>query len=511
LAPSSRSIRKFKLKEIWVNDFDGCDPSGAGDSFPAFQAAVNEASQLPYGGVVRVRSGQYNIVGGTVTNDRSSDNTRQRVSIVGDDQNGVRIYFSGSGSSCFSFIGKDNPQEEGNASHQMISDMTLISATRKENSSGIYGSLLSFLRIERVNIQNFDYGLYLQDVDQFSADNLMLRFNNKGGLVRKNPNSYASSTQPNNHTWKACTIANNRDYGFIWIGGASINIYGGDVEYNGSGGSNFGLKFLDCGYEGAKGANIIGTYFEGNYGVADVYIEATAINSYPILSCVHYISADFKRINSIHNSNQHIAMVVGEENTVGHQKLVTVGCGFKEYLGYTPSGYTPKIAFLGIPANPHNFHDFGSLWGSPAELPPFVQEINKVDAVICKQQNQYINPNTMSKWLLDTIVEPAPIWRPIISGGDVRIDKTGTYNFSVFVVFSSSLMGRKGLYITRNGNIVGSGESTGTSDVCSLNATFRVSSGDSIGILINQETPYGLIILGASSAYSNLTITRVYN
>lgn len=499
------------MKEIWVNDFDGCDSSGIGDSFYAFQAAVDAAAGLPYGGVVKVRSGHYNIFAGTVTNDRSSNKNRQRVSIVGEDQNGVRIFFSGSSGACFSFTGDGDSVEEGHASHQIVSDMTIISTTNNENSSGIYGNLLSFLRLERLNIQNFDYGLYLQDVDQFSADNLMLRFNNKGGLVRKNPNTYISSTQPNNHTWKACTISNNRDYGFVWIGGSSINIIGGDVEYNGSGGSNFGLKFLDCGYEGAKGANIVGTYFEGNYGVADVYIEATAVNSYPILSCVHYVSADFKRTNSLHNSNHHVAMVVGQENTVGQQRLVTVGCGFKEYLGYTPSAYCPKVAYLGIPANSDNFHDFGSLWGSDVERPPFLQEINKVDSVLCKQQNQYIHPNIMSQWLVDFIVEPAPLWRPVISEGNIRIDKFGTYNFSGFVVFSSSLVGRKCLYISRNGNIVGSGESTGSSDVCSINSTIRVNAGDSISLLIKQETTSGLIILGASSAYSNLTITRVYN
>lgn len=499
------------MQEIWVNDYLDCDPSGIHDSYLAFQRAVDKAAYMPNGGVVKVKSGQYIIAGGCVSNNRNIDKKRQRVSIVGEDQNSVKIIYTGTASACFSFTGAGDVEPEGHASHETFSDMTLISVNRTPNCSAFYGELLSFLRLERINVQNFDYGVYLQDVDQFSADNVMLRFNNKGGISLRNPSPTQFSTQPNNHTWKACTITNNSEYGFIWSGGSSINLIGGDVEYNGSGGTGFGLKFLNCGYEGSKGANIIGTYFEGNHGLADIFIEATEVNSYPILNCLHYVSADFKRTNSVYNSNHHIAMVVGPENSVGKQRLVTVGCGFKEYVGYTPTGFTPKIAYLLSPVTSDNYHDFGSLWGAAEEMPPFVQEINKVDALICNSSNQNIAPNTLTKWLLSSVIEPSPIWKPQIGGGDILIEKSGTYNFSVFTAFSSLIEGRKSLFITRNGNIVGYGESTGNSDVCSINSTIRVKAGDIISILIKHTCLNSLMLLGSNSAYSNLTVTRVYN
>lgn len=496
--------------EVWVSDFIGYDPTGATDSWPAFQAATDKAASLPFGGVVRIPCGNYTISGGGVTNNRAADPTRKRVSWVGADQNGVRINYSGTPSACFSIFGNPSDPSEGNASHEMVSDMTILGPAKRANSAGVYLDLCSFARAERLNVQNFDFGFYFQDVDQFSTDNVLLRFNNKGWFARKNPAPTSASTQPNNYSLKAITIANNSEYGALWVGGSSIHYISGDVEYNGSDASGWGLKGLDMGYEGSTGLVISpSVYFEGNRGIADVFIEALTVNATPLLDCTHTVFGNFKRLGNAFNSTNHIAMAIGPSATVGNQRLVTL-CGFKEYPGYTPSGATLKVRFTNSPATSSNYFDLGSGWGSPVEKPAFVQSINKIETVVSKNTAQTFTSGVTAQWALDTAFAPTPTWTPAFSAGDLIIPETGTYSVSALAILNLSASGLKFMTISRNGGIIAYAESTGTSNVCCVSATVRFTANDVLRISFSQTTGANLDIAGSSTALSNVTLAKIY-
>jgi hypothetical protein len=497
-----------KLKdEVWVSDFPGYDPTGASDSWPAFNAAkIKAATAFPFGARIRIPDGYFWISGGNMSNDRASNPTWGRIDWVGSSQNGTRILYTGAPNACFESKGDPNGTGEPNASHELFSDMTILGPSKRVNSTGISLDLCSFARVERCNIQNFDYGWYFQDVDQFNADTVLLRFNNKGFFARKNPLALPASTQPNNWTFKAVTVANNSEYGGLSIGGSAFTYLSGDVEYNGSGPTNWGLKFLDMGYEGATGVSINpGVYFEGNRGAADVFIEAQTVNSTPLLGCTHFVGGNFKRLSGAQNTTNHIVMAVGPAATVGLQRLVTQ-CGFKEYPGYTPSGASKKIAFALQPADYNNYADLGSGWGSPVEKPDFVQSVVKYDGLVTRSTNQAIASGSTATWALDTVVAPFPIWNPTLFGQGFVIPETGNYTVSAFVVFDSAAPGAKTVLINAGAATVGVGGTA--TNVASAHATRRFTAGTVITVQVNQATGGTINIVGSAGSQSGVTIVK---
>lgn len=503
----------------WVRSADEIDVKMFGapaqgslgiSDYASFQAAVNWKMSNPLGGKVGVPDGEY-LLDNTVSLNRNIDPNLGRVSIVGESMYGTRIIYTGAGDACFQF---ENRQSGGpgepNVSHQSIQDMTILGPGKRLNSAGVLVNLAAFFRMERVSIEGFDYASYMQDVDQAYFERVTARFNRKGGFCRKSPTPGAASTQPNNHTYVACTYGSNSDYGAIFVGGSCINFVGGDVEYNGSDATGFGLKFLDCGYEGGRGANIQGTYFEGNTGIADVLLEATTVNTTPLLSIVHQLSADFKRHAGAGNTINHIACLFGPSATVGHQQLVTVGCSFKAYGAYVPSAAKKAIAFGITPANVNNYYDMGSRFDVPLEKPGFVQNLNMVEGLVSRATNQSIPINTVTQWLLDTKFQGNELWAPTFSAGGIVIQDTGTYNLSVFMVFNLVATGTKSIMILKNGNIIGSGEASGGSQICTANVTARLAAGDVIKVNFLQSTTAALEIVGSSSGLTNMSATKIF-
>ncbi len=495
-------------KELNVKWF-GARGNNVNDDWAKIQAAVNVAQTIPAGGAVYFPIGQYIVSGGTITNDRSANSALSRVSFRGEDQNGVQLIYSGVGNNCISISNAHTGSGESNTSYQTISNFTILGPAKRANSSGITVNLGAFMKMDNLNIQNFDYGLYLQDVDQAYFEKVTSRFNNKGIFASKAAVPAAASTQPNNHTYTSCTISSCSDYGGLWSGGSCITWLGGDVEYCGSNASGFGTKFLNCGYEGGKGANILGTYFEGNRGIADIFLEGSAVESTPLLGCVHYINADFKRLAGVTNTVNHILCGFGPDNTVGHQQLVTEACTFKAFGGYTPNAANKSIAFTGAVATPTNYFDVGSLFAVALEKPDFIQSINKKDALITRVANQTLSSGVTAVWAVDTVVSPK-LWSPTLAGGNITIDETGTYNICGFINLSSAAPGQKFIIIFVGGVIAGYAETTGSNNVINVNTTVRIAAGQTINLQVNQATGINVDIVGGGTGNSGITITKLY-
>jgi len=490
----------------------GAEGDAVTDDFPAAQATTNFVELNPLGGVVFFPNGAYSIAGGTITNDRSSDATLGRVSFVGEDENGTRLNYSGVGPDCILIKNHHTAAPEQNVSRQIISDMTILGPSKRTNSSAITYDLGAFPKFERLNIQGFDFGLFLQDVDHAYFQKVSSRFNNKGIQCRKNPVPLTASTQPNNMTFVSCTFSNNTDFACTIIGGSSLNFFGGSCENNGTvGAGGFGMRFLDCGFEGGKGANLQGVYFEGNNGIADVILEGVTVNATPLLSSTHFIGSDFKRLSNTVKTTNLILCAFGADATVGHQQLVLNGSTFKEFTsgGYVASTATKYIAYSITAANINNFFDSGSSYDNSVETPDFIQNLNKFDLVGTKTADQVFTTGVSAKWLIDTVDSPNPLWSPTITTGDIIIIEDGTYTISIFVILSTSSAGNKELLLFKNGVLIGYEDGTIDTNVASANLTARFLKNDVLTINYLQSTGANQSITGGGVSVSNVTISKV--
>lgn len=496
----------------WVRSTDSVDVRMFGaradrtnvvDDQPSFQAATNYRMKSPIGGVVEIPDGDY-LLNGTVLNDRSTNAALGRVSYKGQSQYGTRLTYSGAANNCFRIVNSQSGiggDGEPNASYQSISDLTIIGPAKRVNSCAILVELGAFFRTSNLLIDAFDYGMYLQDVDQSYGEKLTIRFNLKGILCRKNPVPGVASTQPNNHTYVSCTLGSNSEYGAIFIGGSCINFIGGDVEYNGSSGTGFGLKFQDCGYEGGKGCIIQGAYFEGNTGIADVILEGTTVNVTPLLSIVHQISADFKRTAGSANTTNHILCTFGPASSVGMQKLVTTGSSFKAYGAYTPNTANKSIAYNSTSANIDNYFDCGSLFDVALEKPTFVQNTNMIELRAGKGADQAFTSGSNSQWVIDTVTSPInTLWSPTLSAGKIVIPANGVYTLSVSVLLSTSVSGDKVIFLNKGGSIIATGGSSAQLSTLNCSVTQRFVVGDEITINYIQVTGAAQSILTSGSS-----------
>lgn len=492
------------MNAVSVGDYLGV----AANDTAAFSLAFAQAESLPHGGVVHVPCGEYTIES-TISNDRSADPSRGRVSLVGEDQYGVRINYIGAGS-CFYFAGSPSGPGEGNAAYTHVSNMTLVGPSQAIGSSAITIDLGAFSKLTNLLIDGFDYGLYLQDVDQFYAEKLSIRFNRKGIFCRKRPGPTSASTQPNNHTYVSCAISNNLDYGGVWVGGSDINFFGGDVEYNGSDASGFGLKFIDCGYEGGRGCNLQGVYFEGNAGLADVVLEAFTQNTTPLLSVVHTVASSFKRLPNDRNAAHHILCGFGWPHLVGRQSLVMLGSSFRVYPGYLPSEARKAVAFSNFQASSDNFFDFGSFYESDAEKPAFAKNRNSKDVILTRAANQGFASGVPARWLIDSAwdADKHPLWVPSLSGGELIITESGTYSLSAYLALTTAAPGLKVIAITCNGAPIAGAESSSAVSFVSAAVVCRLALGDKIAITYQQNTGITQSVGGSSVARSNLTIVK---
>jgi len=482
------------------------------DATADIQAAIDVVAANSNGGIVFFPVGTYR-VSSTISNNRLVTPTLGRVSLKGADQNGSKILFVGAGT-CFDFKHAVSGVTDANVAYTEISDLTLITNAYAVGKYGIVIDIGGFAKLSRLNMQGWDYALYLQDVDQFYAEKLTLRFNNNGILCRKNPVPTAVSTQPNNHTYVSCCFSNNFSFGGVWDGGSELSFFGGNVEKNGNSlPTGGGLKFIDCGYEGGRGCNIQGVYFEGNQGLADLIIEATTVEATPILGAVHQVSSSFKRLSdaSGFNATHNIYCNFGNPATVGKQQLVLIGSSFRVYSGYTESAATPFIKYNGVAADASNFFDFGSYYESSIEKPYFIQTVNKFDASVSKSTDQTFTTATLAQWLIDFNLNPTtyPLWVPDLTSNSILIPETGTYSISASLVLSTATAADKFLYIRKNGNNIGILNSNSGINVLSGSMTARLTAGDVLTFFYEQRTGSDQNIVGISN-FSNVSVSKIF-
>lgn len=499
----TRTSQNKARERVSVMDFMGDDGfvDGVTDIQPAAQKAANYLMSRR-GGEVFFPNAHYKAASSIVA-DRSSDSTKGRVSFVGESEYGTWIEYTGSGV-CFDIRNNDTALGEQSASYQKVSNMLITG--QGMTGTGISLNLASFLDLENLNIQGFQYGIDGIDVDQSLFHRIKARFNSRGIRLRKNPAPGVSSTQPNNVTFLSCNLSNNNEYAAHITGGSCLNFIGGSCENNGAvGAAGFGIKLQDCGYEGGVGGNFVGTYFESNNGVADLVLDGHSGSA--LTGATHNLTGvSFNRASATNISTNCIKADFGAAGTHGLQKLNLAAVSFKSFGAYTPNAGRPYIAFADTAANKDDFYQVGCLYEDAVETPTFLQNLNKRYAKLTKAADQSLaGTGVAATWLVDTNSSNYS-WSPGIASGVVTIDEAGYYAIDCFAVFSSAAAGLKKVLFYKNGTIVGYNE--GSQDAVTAATTERFAAGDTLTVQMSQATGGAINIV---ASLSKLGIVKLFD
>jgi len=332
-------------------------------------------------GILYIPGGDYYIDGIEIIN--PADANLNRISIIGDGVHITKIH--GEDSAVISIKGLgDSLTSLGVNSYQRISGMSLYSTTAFA-SIGLLLVDAAFVHTDELYVAECSYGIYGVDTVTCRFSNCHLTYNFYGakferGVVESAPDG-DYFTGPNAHIFDNVVTALNKEWGMWFTEGTPVNFYGGSFEGNGidlysqgPGGANFGLQVSGGGIEGRSGVNIIGTYFENNYGSQVILSNTTYDLSHSISNCV------FNRLTN--DVTNHILIGTSAPSTA--TKILLSSNGFYNAVseGYTVSSSRMSIAWSGpgievydlgntfshTEDTPTNFTSFGS-GSSPFSAP----------------------------------------------------------------------------------------------------------------------------------------------
>jgi hypothetical protein len=226
---------------------------------------------------------------------------------------------------------------------------------------GIRLANLAYAFVEDIWCYYWREGLELTDILS-SCFTRVQSAGNVGGLSARR----VSASRPNALSFLSCVFG-GAEYGVSLTEPSTVAFYGGSFEGSGSDwptsttptNQKAALRVINAGSEGAAGVTISGVYFEGNRGLADIYIE-NGVNtcSYEINGCT------FNRVGVDHIT-QHNIFVVG---TTLLQSVHVAGCGFKGFGAYAPSATRPYIAINSADAN-IKVTEHGNMYAADVERP----------------------------------------------------------------------------------------------------------------------------------------------
>lgn len=349
-----------KALEYRVTEY-GAKGDGVTDDAAAIQATV-DAARLT-GGTVYYPRGKYRI--NTTINVDLSNNTFGSglgMNIEGDNPADV-VLLNATGDGYLFNVHNDDFATTATAQSFRMSRLSLtIFDSNSVASSGVRLSGFANGKLNDLHIKAFDTGVWMADIVSMGMYDLRIDQNLRGLTAA----GQIGLTTPNAIDLHSCTFYGNAIYGAYFNEGCNVNFIGGSVETNGhlaTSENRYGVKLDGFGRYGSAGATFIGTYFEGNQTIADVWINhKNTPATYSFLGCT------FNRFADPANSQHHIRMDTDGtlSNTVSPKVLVQ-GCGFRMFSGYVPDASRRVIQFYG--ATPAVLEQSGNYYNNQVDLP----------------------------------------------------------------------------------------------------------------------------------------------
>lgn len=340
------------LPIVNVKEF-GAKGDGITDDSDAFQSAVNTVIQI--GGTIFIPVGRY-VLKKCINIDLSNfAQTGKAINLRGDNANTTFIINQTNADFAFYVKGK-------HFTYFHMENMTVLGADIN-TQKGLHMEYLSEQYLENLVFKNLYLGIQMEDVVRCKLMSCTFDQNMRGLYG----NNQISESTPNAIDFFGCVFYGNAEAGLYIEGGCNINFFGGTIETNGHLSSipqRWGAKLQDLGRYGAAGATFVGTYFEGNANIADVWINESV---YP--STYSFIGCTFNRFAAPLNNDHNIRVDAGSfAGPNGYPvKVVVTGCAFRD-MGNTPSSSTQYIQFYSQGA-PVMFEQLGNYYQSQVELP----------------------------------------------------------------------------------------------------------------------------------------------
>jgi len=333
-----------------------------GDDGPAIQAAIDYLITTGQGGDILI--GRHKVTTGVTldhvtygtetepTNHLTSTNSRQ-VNFVGRGAPNSQIYYDGAGTA-ITYTG-------GAHSYLTLSRFSLQGPNRAAGTIGLSVNGCAFLYLDQMDINLFDLNLYGADILSSNISGGINRLGNKGFHFE-----YVSSSRPNNIAFNGHVLNGNRTYGGLIDGAGLVSWHGGSIESNALSGtegdtSYYGLKVVNAGVEAGVGVSLTGAYIEGNYGIADIWIDQNDANyaqhTLTGTSLVRFGATKTVTITAATNANPVVLTATGHDYIEGDRAVISGVGGMTELNGNT---YTLTI----VDANTVSLGVDGSAYGT---------------------------------------------------------------------------------------------------------------------------------------------------
>jgi len=325
----SNTVDNLFGQTLNVLSFTGVDPTGATDSTTGIQAAVNYL-MANGGGYLFFPAGTYKTSATINVNVADNNFPSARVGFRGAGAFASIITSNVSSGSALSFIG-------GSGANSHLGIVSIQDMSIEGNSqTGIGLNIVNLAVIDTKNLQvlGYDTGIFTQGSEKIVfGPGTFVEYNNKGILG----NVGSGSSGPNSISIRDADISHNLIYGAYFQTGTDLLLDNSCFEYNGPSSqvnTSWGIRLDDFGSTNGAALTSINSYFEGNGGQADIWINNTSGSDEPSVSTI--IGGEFNRNDSAKYTKNNI-LISGTIQTVVNSQSVS----YNDLGSYTPSSSNP--------------------------------------------------------------------------------------------------------------------------------------------------------------------------
>lgn len=254
------------------------------------------------------------------------------------------------------------------------------------NGYGLNVQDSAYVLFEDIYTENFAGHWLLDSVLTSTFNKCISRFGPTGafGLWAKN----TGTSNPNALTFVGSTFSSLSGLGLRFDNPSRISYLGGSIEACGSG-SGGGVVINDAGGQGAA-AFTFETYFEGNGGIADVWINMSAASD-PFTGV--FRNSAFNRLNdSFATNNIRLTQAAGSKLAV---IKVGDGCAFQKFGTYTPNSGRKYVLIDSVSDNYRYVDDGSNFFSSGTEIPEILPAPLTFGASVAVDYSKYSSNDLM--------------------------------------------------------------------------------------------------------------------